>query len=421
MTLTIANGTIVTPGGLVDADLRIDGSTISSMEPAGSASGRVIDASGCLVGPGFVDLHVHFRDPGQTWKEDTVTGSRAAAAGGYTAVVVMPNTEPALDTPELVASAAEAGRDAGLIEVHVAAALTKSRAGFEASDIESLSTAGVTIFSDDGDSVADPVLLQDLMERVGAVGGLVSQHAEDAPLTASGHMHEGAVSERLGIGGLPAEAESSIVERDIDLARRTGCRYHCQHVSSAQTVAIIKAAKAEGLPVTAEVTPHHLWFTDEDVGDGLNTNLKMYPPLRTRADRHALREALIDGTIDCVATDHAPHSDAEKSVPFSDAPRGVIGLETAASVAWETLADPLRFFRVMATEPAKIGQMGRQGHLIEVGVPANLAVFDPDDVWTPSEFASRSDNSPFTGLELRGRPRATIYEGKVTHELSMST
>ncbi|HEX6220263.1 MAG TPA: amidohydrolase family protein, partial [Acidimicrobiia bacterium] len=226
---------------------------------------------------------------------------------------------------------------------------------------------------------------------------------------------EGDVSRRLGVGGLPAEAESDVVRRDLDLVRRTGARYHCQHVSSKMTVEMIRAAKEEGLPVTAEVAPHHLSFSEEDLGT-LDTNFKMYPPLRTESDRSALVEALRDGTIDAVATDHAPHQRFEKEVEFSKAPRGVIGLETAASVVWATLRDRDSLFRVLSTTPATIAGLADHGCPLQLGKQANLVVFAPDETWTASSFRSKSDNSPYLGAEMSGRVETTIHRGKITYE-----
>ena len=375
----------------------------------------VIDASGCLVGPGFVDLHTHLREPGQTWKEDIASGSLAAAAGGFTAVVAMPNTDPPIDSPKVVEVVAALGADAGLVDVVPAGALTEGRAGSAVADIGALYESGVRLFSDDGDSVGDEAVLTEAMTAVaGLDGAVVAQHAEDVALTRGGHMHEGEVSRRLGVGGLPAAAEADVVERDLDLVRKTGARYHCQHVSSKMTVAVIRLAKREGLPVTAEVTPHHLSFTDEALAS-LDTNFKMYPPLRAESDRRALVDAIRDGTIDVVATDHAPHRTEEKETSFDTAPRGVIGLETAAAVVWETLRDPDALFRVLSIAPARIASLSDHGQLVRVGSTANLVVFAPHEVWTADSFRSKSANSPYLGAKMTGRVKATIHQGRVTY------
>lgn len=416
--IVIAGGTLMTSEGPIDADLQIEDGLITEISPIMTNSVEVtIDATGCFVGPGFVDLHVHFRDPGETWKEDLTTGSRAAATGGYTAAVAMPNTNPAIDLPSAVADVSNRGSEVGLLEVAVAGALTRDRSGVVATDVEALYAAGVRLFTDDGDAVEDVFLLRDQMVRLSHLpGAVVSQHAEDKTQTRGGHLHEGEVSKSHRMRGLPSSAETDIVARDLQLTEETHCPYHCQHVSAAATVEVIRRAKSKRLMVTAEVTPHHLYFTEEDLSD-LDTNLKMYPPLRSAADRSALIEALRDGTIDVVATDHAPHTQAEKDLRFEDAPRGVIGLETAASVAWGVLEDPTRFFDVMSVKPAEIAGMEQQGLWLDVGQPANLVVFDPNKTWEPKNFASRSGNSPFAGEKLTGRVRATVFRGKLTYQL----
>jgi dihydroorotase len=329
----------------------------------------------------------------------------------------MPNTDPPIDTPKVVELVASLGADAGLVDVVPGAALTAGRAGHAASDIEQLYEAGVRVFTDDGDSVEDRQLLEDIMRTVAALpGALVAQHAEDVSLTRDGHMHAGAVSVRLGVGGLPSEAEAEVVRRDIDLVRRTGARYHSQHVSSKLTVEVIRAAKAEGLPVTAEVTPHHLSFTEEDVSS-LDTNFKMYPPLRSDQDRRALLQALRDGTIDAVATDHAPHQHDEKDVEFALAPRGVIGLETAASVVWGALRDPDALFGVLSSTPASIAGLSGHGQAARVGNRANLVVFAPEEKWMVLSFRSKSANSPYLGRKVSGRVRATVHDGRVSYQV----
>jgi len=413
--IVIENGRVLTPNGWLETDVAIsDGAIVGTGH--GFEGATVIDAAGCLVGPGFVDLHTHLREPGQTWKEDVASGSRSAAAGGFTAVVAMPNTDPPIDSPKVVDLVASLGAEAGLVDVVPCGALTVGRSGHVASDIEALYRAGVRVFSDDGDSVGDSNLLAEIMTTVAALdGALVAQHAEDASLTGSGHMHEGAVSRRLGVGGLPAEAEADVVMRDLDLVRRTGAHYHCQHVSSKMTVEIIRTAKQEGLPVTAEVTPHHLSFTENDLSS-LDTNFKMYPPLRSEGDRRALLEALREGVIDAVATDHAPHQGDEKDVGFSEAPRGVIGLETAAAVVWGALRDSDALFRVLSTSPATVAGLSAHGQTVQPGNRANLVVFAPDETWTVRSFRSKSANSPYLGAEMVGRVKTTVHDGSVTYQ-----
>lgn len=416
--IRVAGGWVLTPDGVVEADVWVERDRVVAVgsHPAPGAH-HVIDATGMLVGPGLVDLHTHLRDPGQTWKEDIASGSRAAAAGGYTAVVAMPNTDPPVDTPERVRAAQRAGAEARHVLVAVAATLTVGRSGERPSDIGGLYRSGARMFTDDGDSVADDDVLEEAMRAVASLpGALVAQHAEDTALSAGGHMHQGSVSRELGIAGIPTRAESSIVQRDLALVAKTGVGYHAQHVSAVRTVELIREAKGAGLKVTAEVTPHHLTF-DESSLSTLDTDLKMYPPLRSSEDRQALRDGLREGTIDAVATDHAPHTPAEKNTGFAQAPRGVIGLETAASAVWQVISDPDRFFEVMSTAPARIAGLTRHGKPLEPGSPANLVIFDPDQIWVAERFLSRSSNSPYKGREMTGRVRSTIHEGTVTHEL----
>lgn len=420
MTLAIRGGLVLTSEGLVAADVLVsDGLIADIVERVDTMDAVEVDARDCLVGPGLVDIHTHLREPGETWKEDLESGIRAAAAGGFTALVAMPNTEPPIDEGTLVSDITRKGRSLGPIEVHVAGCLTRGRRGLEPSDLEGMYRAGARIFTDDGDCVEDSQLAEELMRLISRFpGGVFAQHAEMKSLTTDGHMNEGALSRRLGVGGLPAEAESRIVERDLELVRRVRAPYHCQHVSAAASVDLIREAKVEGLPVTAEVTPHHLTFTEAELR-GLDANFKMYPPLRGEEDRVALRAALLDGTIDAVATDHAPHTTAEKQLDFSRAPRGVIGLETGAAATWETVFDPHRFFSVLSSQPARIAGVETQGHLPRVGAPANLVVFDPNATWTPRSFLSKSANSPYLGREMTGRVVATIAAGELVHELGV--
>lgn len=412
--IVVKGGTVLTDRGIVQADVSITDGRIESI--AGDLRGvRTIDAAGAWVGPGFVDLHTHLREPGQTWKEDIASGSASAAAGGYTAVVAMPNTVPPLDAPELTEAVKARGREVGLVEVVPSACITVARAGDSVAPIEALSRAGVSLFTDDGDSVDSAAVLRDAMRAVADVGGVVSQHAVDGPMSAGGVMHEGSASRAAGLAGIPVEAEEIVVARDLALAMETGVRYHVQHVSSARVVALVRAAKADGAQVTCEVTPHHLMFTDESVPrDG--SNFKMMPPLRSEADRAALRSGLLDGTIDAVATDHAPHAPSEKEGPLHKAPNGVLGLEWAAS-AFVTACGPDQevFFDRMSMAPAQIGGLSDHGLALKQGNPANLVVFDPTARWTPTETLSKSLNAPYFGMELTGLVRTTIYGGIVTH------
>lgn len=413
----IKGGTVLTENGWVTSDVVIEGSTIKHIGATSEESGSVIDATDSLVGPGFVDLHTHLREPGQTWKEDFASGTTAAAAGGFTAVVAMPNTDPPTDSAKLVKRLrARVGEVATAAEVAIGGALTEGRAGLAPADFEGMYEEGVRIFSDDGDCVIDRDVLESVIGLLaGLEGAILAQHAEDHAVTSNGHMHDGEVSRRLGVAGLTSEAESDIVARDLSLIAGAGVHYHCQHVSAAATVELIRQAKRDGLAVTAEVTPHHLCFDHTALGD-LNTNLKMYPPLRTPDDREALVEALIDGTIDAVATDHAPHTTAEKAVPFPDAPRGVIGLETAASATWSVLGDPDRLFRVLSSLPAGIAGLSDHGRPLAPGNAANIVVFAPHIESTYDGFHSKSSNTPFVGKTLPGTVIATVREGEITYQ-----
>lgn len=415
--ILISGGSVWTPDGMVVTDVLVEGELVVDIG-RGLVGDTVIDASGCWVGPGLVDLHVHLREPGHEWKENIDSGSVAAAAGGFTAILAMPNTDPAIDSGHLARFVIDRGSAAAMVDVVAVGCLTMDRAGARLSHLDDLWTAGVRMFSDDGDSVADAGLLRSAMEYIAHRGGVVAQHAEDAGLARDGHMHEGSISSRLGMRGLPSVAEEVVVARDLALARLTGCRYHVQHVSSAGTVELVRAAKAEGLPVTAEVTPHHLVFTDESVLT-MDPDFKMYPPLRTASDRAALRQALFDGVIDAVATDHAPHASAECEVPFEEAPRGVIGLESAvpALISLEQMTPEMMFER-MSAGPARIAGLERHGQPVAVDSPSELVVIDPAHRWSASDFVSRSHNSPWKKDDLTGRAIATIHAGRVVHDLA---
>ena len=415
--VVLAGGLVLGPDGPVAGDVAVSGGTIieigSSLE-VGPAT-EVVDCTGCWIGPGFVDLHTHLREPGQTWKEDVATGSAAAAAGGYTALLAMANTTPALDTPALVEEVERRGADVGLVEIKAAGTVTRGRAGESLADLEALASAGVRWFSDDGDSVPTAEMLREAMVRLVPFGGVISEHAEDAALTVDAHMHEGEVSRLLSITGMPGEAETRVVARDIALAGETGGRVHIQHVSTAATVELVSAAKGQEAPITAEVTPHHLTFDHTDLKD-LDSRFKMKPPLRTAEDVAAVRDALASGVIDVVATDHAPHAAHEDmDAPFREAAFGVIGLETAAAAVNTAVSlTPAEFFDRMSVAPARLGGFSDHGRWPAPGAPANLVVFDPDARWVPRRFLSKSANSPFLGRPLVGQVRATVYRGSVT-------
>jgi dihydroorotase len=417
--IVIRNARVLRANRIEQSTVVIEGGTITSVgtEPVTNGA-KVIDAHGSWLGPGLVDLHVHLRDPGQTWKEDVESGARAGTAGGFTAMVAMPNTMPPVDDGPSAVTAIDRARAVDTMEVVVAGTLTKNRAGQEMAGFDAMYEAGVRVFSDDGDAVPEAGLMRRAMAYLGDLpGALVAEHAEDRSIAGDGHLHEGMISSRLGIAGLPGIAEDVIVARDIAIAGETGTPLHIQHVSTARSVELIRNARTAGLSVTAEVTPHHLAL-DESSLEGLDPNLKMYPPLRGADDQAALRSALREGVIQAVATDHAPHAAAEKAVPFEEAPRGVIGLETAAAVvaSYALGEDQRAFFDRMSVAPARIAGLDRQGREVEPGSPANLVLFDPARRWVPGSFASKSQNSPFVGMELTGRVLTTIYDGRISYE-----
>ncbi len=413
--LVITGGSVLTDDGVENVDVAIrSGSVVGIGTDLGEAR-TVVDASGAWVGPGFVDLHAHLREPGAEWTEDIASGSAAAAAGGYTAIVAMPNTDPAIDAGHLARFVRDRGRQVGLVEVVPSGCLTLGRVGETMAHIDELWDAGVRIFTDDGATVARASVLRLAMEYLAELGGVVCQHAIDPSLSASGHMHEGSVSSRLGMYGIPAQADDIIIARDLTLAAMTGVRYHIQHLSTATSLPLIERALDEGVRVTAEVTPHHLMFTHDDVAT-TDSNYKMMPPLREASDREALVDGLERGVIDVVATDHAPHAAIDKEVPFEAAPNGVLGLEWAASVVRTcTALDQVAFFDRMAVEPARIAGLSGHGRPVGPDTAANLVVFDPGASWVPTTTRSKSRNAPYLGRALTGKVLATVYEGRVTH------
>lgn len=414
--LIITGGEVLTEDGPAFTSVGIENGTVTAIGDNLGDAAATIDADGAWVGPGFVDLHTHLREPGQEWKEDIGSGSAAAAAGGYTAIVAMPNTDPVIDSGHLARFVSDRGKQVGIVDVLPSGCLTMGRAGKTMAHIDELWEAGVRLFTDDGDTVGDASVLRLVMEYVAQYGGVVSQHAVDPSLSRAGHMHEGSVSSRLGMYGIPSEADDVIIARDLALARLTGVHYHVQHLSTAGGVALVAGAKAEGMPVTAEVTPHHLMFSHADVAS-TDSNFKMMPPLRSEADREALIAGLESGIIDAVATDHAPHAALEKEVPFEDAPNGVLGLEWAASVVTTmTGLGITEFFERMSIAPARILGRSDHGQHVAQGGDANLVVYRPDLEWTPATSVSRSRNAPYFGRALTGAPVATVLRGVVTWE-----
>jgi dihydroorotase len=402
------------------ADVRVrDGKVVDVAENLECSEDEAsLDAVGCTVSPGLVDLHVHLREPGDEEAETIETGTRAAARGGFTAVVAMPNTRPALDDAAVVSSVLATGAAAGLCEVVSSGCITVARAGEQLAPMGELYALGVRIFTDDGFCVASASVMRRALEYAASLpGAVVAQHAEDETLAAGGHMHEGAWSSRLGIPGRPSVAETVIVARDIELCALTGTPVHFLHCSAAGTVDLVRAAKARGLPVTAEVAPHHFALTDACC-EGFDPMFKVHPPLRTAADVEAIRAGLVDGTIDAIATDHAPHTPESKERPFEEAPPGMLGLETALAVTITELVKPgiLSLHDALALlswKPAAIAGLTNQGGPIEVGASANLTVFDPGTEWVVDahRLASRARNTPFEGRTLTGKVRHTILAG----------
>lgn len=402
-------------------DLVIADGTVCPPDATSARQPTVIDADGLLALPGLVDLHTHLREPGFEQAETVASGTRAAAAGGYTAVFAMPNTDPVADNAGVVEQVQALGRAAGFATVQPIGAVTLRQAGEQLAHLGAMadSRARVRVFSDDGHCVADPLILRRALEYVRAFDGVIAQHAQEPRLTEDAQMHEGAVSAELGLAGWPSVAEESIIARDALLAEHVGGRLHVCHVSTAGSVEVIRWAKARHIRITAEVTPHHLLLTDEAVR-GYDPRFKVNPPLRPAEDVAALRAALADGTIDCVATDHAPHPPEAKACEWATAANGMVGLESALSVvhaamvdtglcSWEDVA------RVMSVTPARIGGLARHGHLA-VGSPANVVLYEPGVTaeFTPDRLAGRSTNSPFLGHVLPGRVRWTFHEGTPT-------
>ncbi len=404
-------------------DVLVDRGVIAAVGTNLDATGAIVlDAMDCVVAPGLVDLQVHFREPGREDAEDIESGARAAALGGFTAVVAMPNTTPPLDDAKVVGAVMALGR-AAACHVTFAGCITRGREGHELAPMGELYDLGVRVFTDDGDCVADANVMRRAFEYARALpGAVIAQHAEDPALVAGGHMHVGEWSARLGIPGRPSAAEVTIVARDLELARLTGGRYHVLHMSTAGATELVRMAKAAGVRVTAEASPQHFTLTDAQCAS-FDPVFKMNPPLRADVDVEAIVAGLVDGTIDAIATDHAPHTPESKELPFEEAPPGMLGVETALAVAITRLVEPgmLSLAHVLARlswQPARIAGLDASGHGLAVapGNPANLCVIDPTASWVVegARSASKSRNTPWDGWKLTGRVRHTILRGAPT-------
>lgn len=418
--LLIHGATIIDPSQdmMGKADIRIRKGQIAAIaEQLPLDDADLLQADGLICAPGLVDMHVHLRDPGQTYKEDIFSGCCAAAAGGVTSVVCMPNTSPSVDEPDIVHSIIEKAHRADA-HVYPVGAITKGLQGTELTDFSTLKKAGVCAFSDDGKPVPTPQLMAEALKKAAAVGLPVLSHSENRGLAGNGIMHEGRVSAELGVPGIPAEAEEVAIAREIRLAAETGCPVHICHVSTVGSVALLREAKAKGVPVTAETAPHYFTLTHECLRSR-DADFRMNPPLRTEADVRAIIRGLQDGTLSVIATDHAPHSPKDKA-DFEKAPNGSIGLETSLAAGITALVHPgylsmMELLRCMSTAPAQL--MGLKAGSLRTGLPADLVLFDPEESWTvdPNKLHSKSRNTPFKGMTLTGKVKATILSGKIVY------
>lgn len=394
-------------------DVLIRDGVVAAMGTIDDPDATTLDATGCWLLPGFVDLHTHLREPGRESAETIATGTRAAVLGGYTAVVAMPNTEPTTDDVKTVQFVRDRATQTGACEVVVASAITKNRDGTELVDIEALAHAGVQLFTDDGSGVQDGSLLREAMQRAKAVGAIIAEHCEDAVIANAGVMNGGELADSLGVPGMPAEAEELMAMRDIALARETGARLHLLHVSTAKAVAMVREAKRAGIAITAEATPHHFTLTQEEL-QSRDPTFRVNPPLRREQDRIAVINGLRDGTIDAIATDHAPHDPALKTKPLEQAPPGMLGLETALALATAELdLTPPMLATIMSTAPAEIAGLADRQGTIGVGRPANITIVDPDAQWVVDReaLASKAKNTPYDGRKVRGRVIYTFVDG----------
>ena len=420
----IRGARILDPAAGMDAvgDLFIENGRLAPLPSVIPAGTTVIEARGLVATPGFIDLHVHLREPGQEAAETVATGCQAAARGGFTTIVAMPNTNPPLDTPEQVVNLARRAEAANLVRVLPAPCITKGRSGREVADLEALTRAGAAAFTDDGCTVSDLAVMEAAMLQAARLNRPIMDHALDPGLAGHGVMHEGTRSRELGLPGISSEAETVAVARDIALARKTGCAVHLQHLSAAGSVELVREARREGVRVTAELTPHHLTLTDADVDAGRADQYKMNPPVRAESDRTALVAGLADGTISCLATDHAPHTAELKARGFKGAPFGVIGLETAIGVTYTHLVlkgvmSPLAWVACWTVNPAAI--LGQPAPTLAAGAPADVVLLDLQSAWVvnAAEFASKSRNTPFENWRLTGRAVMTFVGGRRVYQL----
>lgn len=421
--LLIRGGRVIDPSQDLDGnfDLLIEDGAVAKIDgkiDQPKKDVEVIDAAGLVVSPGLLDIHIHLREPGQEYKETVRTGTMAAAAGGFTGVACMANTEPVNDSRSITEHILLEARRHGFARVHPIGAISKGLLGEELAEIGEMIRAGAVAISDDGKPVMNAELMRRALLYAQHFDVAVIQHAEDLNLTGKGVMHEGEWSTRLGLPGIPGSSEDVIVARDIILSEDTGGRYHVAHLSTARSLDMVRRARAQGVRVTCEVAPHHLILTDEEVAkSGFSTNTKMKPPLRSERDRAALVKGLVDGTVDCIASDHAPHHPDEKDVEFNLAPFGILGLETTLSLCLDRLVHTgiitlNRLVELLSTGPARV--LGIPGGSLKPGSPADVTLFHPDEEVTIkiSAFRSKSRNSPFDGWKLRGHPVATILGGR---------
>jgi dihydroorotase len=426
--MLIRGGRVIDPDQGLDTtlDVLLDGGAVAELGESLAApdGAEVIDAAGMVVCPGLIDVHVHLREPGGEHKETIASGARAAAAGGFTSIVAMPNTDPPIDNPAAVGFVYAEGQRAGGARVYPTGCITVAQKGEQLTEFGELIHAGAVAVTDDGRPVSGAGIMRMALEYSMAFDLPVAIHAEELELSSGGSMNEGLVATRLGLTGIPNAAEDVMIARDLMLAALTGARLHIQHVSTRGGVRMIRAARERGVRVTAEATPHHFTLTDEAV-DGYRTHAKMNPPLRRPADREAVREGVVDGTLDVIATDHAPHHYDEKEQAFEDAPNGIVGLETALGIALNELVhggliDLPTLVHRMSCAPAKA--MSLPGGTLKRGAPADMTIFDPAREWTvePAKFLSLSRNTPFAGWKLKGRQLRTIVGGRTIWELADS-